>query len=228
MTNATRIFAQLLTILVALCAAAPAGAADVRVRVVDAVKRVPLSDAGVCLGTPADPQQFGARRTDAQGYVSFAGVPATPLMLTVSRDQYRGYRVQHGTKRFDVVLEVALQTGGLGPSCDAPPVAGATEESRLAISNFSVNAGQRVTHSREVSIAAVVGGEPTHYRVSERADFSDADWRPFDLPGRFELSRGRGAKTVYFQVRRYRSSGESGEASMQSVSEIAHAEVALQ
>ena len=45
----------------------------------------------------------------------------------------------------------------------------------------------------------------------------------------FKLSHTRGTKTVYFQVRRFRSSGEaSGEASMQSVSEIVHAEIVLQ
>jgi hypothetical protein len=213
------------TILVGLFTAVAAGAADVRIRVVDAAKRTPLSDAGVCLGTPADPEQFGALRTDAQGSVTFSGVPATPLMLTVSRDQYRGYRVQHGAKRFDVVIEVGLQTGGLGPTCDAPLTAGASEQTRLAISRFTINAGQRVTSRSDVSIAAVVAGGPTHYRISERADFGDAQWQPLALPTRFQLSRARGVKTVYFQVRRFRG---SGEASMQSVSEIAQAEIVLQ
>ena len=225
MTHASRTFAQLVTILVGICVAAAAGAADVRIRVVDAAKRTPLSDAGVCLGTPANPQQFGALRSDADGAVDFSGVPATPLMLTVSRDQYRGYRVQHGAKRFDVVIEVALQTGGLGPVCDAPLAAGIDQDTRLAISEFSINAGQPVTGRRNVSITAVVTGEPTHYRVSERADFSDADWQPYALPGRFQLSSKRDVKTVYFQVRRFRS---SGEASMQSVSEIVRAEVTFQ
>jgi hypothetical protein len=225
MTNYARTFAQLVTILVGLFTSAAAGAADVRIRVVDAAKRTPLSDAGVCLGTPADPEQFGALRTDAQGNAIFSGVPATPLMLTVSRDQYRGYRVQHGAKRYDVVIEVGLQTGGLGPICDAPLTAGAAEQTRLAISRFTINAGQRVTNRSDVSIAAVVAGGPTHYRLSERADFSDAEWQPFALPTRFQLSRARGLKTVFFQVRRFRS---SGEASMQSVSEIAQAEIVLQ
>ncbi len=225
MTNPVRTFAPLVTILVASLVAAAASAADVQVRVVDAAKRTPLSNAGVCLGTPANPEQFGALRSDAQGMVNFDGVPPTPLLLTVSRNQYRGYRVQHGAKRFDVVIEVALQTGGLGPVCDAPLSAAIGEETRLAISEFSINAGQRVTKRRNVSIAAVVAGEPTHYRVSERADFSDADWQPYALPTRFQLSATRGAKTVYFQVRRFRS---NGEASMQSVSEVVQAEVAFQ
>ncbi|MDH3712366.1 MAG: carboxypeptidase regulatory-like domain-containing protein [Gammaproteobacteria bacterium] len=225
MTNYSRNFAQLVTILVGLFTATGAAAADIHIRVIDAAKSTPLNDAAVCLGTPADPDQFGALRTDMQGNVSFSGVPATPLMLTVSRDQYRGYRVQHGAKRFDVVIEVGLQTGGLGPTCDAPLSAGTAEQTRLAISEFSINAGQRVTNRRDVSIAALVAGGPTHFRVSERADFSDAEWQPFALPARFQLSRTRGAKTVYFQVRRFRS---SGEASMQSVSEIARADIALQ
>jgi hypothetical protein len=225
MTKHSRTIAQLVTILVGLFTGAAADAADVRIRVVDATKRTALGDASVCLGTPADPEQFGALRSDSQGNVTFSGVPVTPLMLTVSRDQYRGYRVQHGAKRFDVVIEVGLQTGGLGPTCDAPLTAGAAEQARLAISGFSINAGQRVTNRRDVSISATVAGGPTHYRVSERADFGDAEWQPFALPTRFELSRTRGAKTVYFQVRRFRS---SGEASMQSVSAIAQAEIFLQ
>lgn len=225
MTIHSRRYAQLVTILVGLLTVAAAGAAEVQVRVVDAAKRMPLSDAAVCLGTPANPEQFGALRTDAQGSVNFSGVPATPLLLTISRDQYHGYRLQHGAKRFDVVIEVGLQTGGLGPICDAPAVTGTDARSRLAISRFSINAGQSVTNRRDVSISAAVAGGPTDYRVSERADFSDADWRPYAMPGRFQLSHTRGTKTVYFQVRRFRS---SGEASMQSVSEIVHAEIVLQ
>lgn len=225
MTDNSCLLFRIVTILVSLLGCSATQAADIRIRVVDAAKRTPLSDAGVCLGTPADPQQFGAVRTDSQGSASFSGVPATPLMLTVSRNQYRGYRVRHGVKRFDVVIEVGLHTGGLGPLCEAPRTASADQQTRLAVNRFSVNGGRRVTRRRDVTIAAVVAGAPTHYRVSEQADFGDAQWLPYALPGRFELSRARGSKTVYFQVRRFR--GE-GDASMQSVSEVARAEVAFE
>jgi len=225
MTDNSCSIVRMLTILVSVLAVHGAWAADVQIRVVDAAKRTPLSGAGVCLGTPANPEQFGALRTDAQGGATFTDVPPTPLMLTVSRNQYRGYRVQHGVKRFDVVIEVALQTGGLGPQCAAPVAAGVDAQERLAIRRFSVNGGRRVTRRRDVTVAAVVAGEPTHYRISERADFSDAEWQPFALPGSFKLSRARGTKTVYFQVRRFR---DAGDASMQSVSEVVQAQVTFE
>ena len=55
MTIHSRRYAQLVTILVGLLTGGVAGAADVQIRVVDAAKRMPLSDAAVCLGTPREP-----------------------------------------------------------------------------------------------------------------------------------------------------------------------------
>lgn len=215
----------LLTLVGAGLLAPSAPAAEVRVQVVDAVGRAPLADAAVCLGTPADATQFGAVRTGAGGEVRFSDVPDTPLLLTVSRDQYRGYQRRHPAKRFDVVLEVALHTGGLGPACNAPVRAGQAQQERLAINGFTLNAGRAVTRQRRVLLSAQVLGNPTHFRVSERADFSDADWQPFSLPSSFHLSQARGDKVVYFQVRRFR---DAGSASMQTLSSVAQAQIRLQ
>ncbi len=214
------------TLLVAcLLGTAAVQAGQVQVHVVDATARAPLAGAAVCLGTPADPDQFGAVRSNESGDAVFDGVPLTPLLLTVSRDQYRGYRQRHSAKRFDVVIEVALPTGGLGPACDAPLALPPGDASRLAINAFSVNAGRIVTRRRSVAIAAEVAGNPTHFRVSETPDFRDADWQPYPLPGEFRLSDARGTKTVYFQVRRFR---DAGSASLQSLSDVARARVMLQ
>ncbi len=46
-------------------------------------------------------------------------------------------------------------------------------------------------------------GHASQYRASERSDFRGAEWQAYEKMPDFQLSAGRGNKTVYFQVRRY-------------------------
>ncbi len=200
-------------------------AADVEVRVMSTVHDTPMANAAVCLGTPAVPEQFGARRTDTEGRISFQNVPETPLLLTVSMPQHKGERRVLTATQNDRAISVALKRGGGGATCSAP-----LEDSLvnmgtgIRVTACSINRGVASTSSRNVTLQCAAAGTPTHYRASEHPDFRDADWRPYEPSVRFELSPGTGNKTVYYQARR---SSESSGASLQMVSNTASDSIRL-
>lgn len=201
---------------------------DVGVTVVDRTTGTPLTGASVCLGTSADQNQFGARLTDASGTVVFNEIPRTELVLTVSKPQYMGYRREDVPSESNRILAVSLHTGGLGPECTGAVAAAPETETDAASSfrvrSFRINKGDKKTNDRSVELSARIAGRPTHYRASEHADFHGADWRSFDAPREFELSRGAGDKTVYFQVRRYM---EVDGAVLQSLSNVSAGSILL-
>ena len=100
----------LLSLLLMLSLAA--SAADIRVRVFERGDQVPLSNVAVCLGTSARIDQFGARMTDDEGYVSFTGVPRTALLVTVSRPGYMAEQESLATSTANRMLVMSLSTGG--------------------------------------------------------------------------------------------------------------------
>ena len=201
-------------------------AADIRVHVVDRDLSTPLKGASVCLGTPANPVQFGGQFTAENGYAVFDSVPETPLLLTVSRADYTGYQRSQSAKRFDITLRVEMVSGGLGPQCelgDSRRISN-TSDVALTVSSFTLNAGKSTTRKRTVNLNASVSGTPTHYRVAEHWSFDDAEWQEYTVGPQFTLSEGAGQKKVYFQVRKL--SGTSG-AQLESLSGIAQATVYL-
>jgi len=184
-------------------------AAELRVRVVDRDSGQALAGAAVCLGTGADPAQFGALLSGEDGQVRFAGVPRSRLVLTVSKPGYRGRRSELDATTAERVLVVPLAAGGLGPECSGvrehangseAPAARAAALPRVR--DFSLAGGAATTRERRVLLRARVTGDPTEYRASERRDFGDAEWRPFSERVEFVLSPGAGRKTVYYQLRR--------------------------
>ncbi len=193
-------------------------AAEVDVRVISTAHDTPMANASVCLGTPAVPNQFGAHRTGPEGQVAFQDVPATPLLLTVSKPQHKGERRLLSANQYDRSVSISLRRGGGGPTCSAP----VSEElasmgTGLRIANCKINRGAASTSSRIVTLDCAVVGVPAQYRASEIRDFRNVDWRPYELPVRVELTPGQGKKTVYYQVRR---SSEASGASLQMVSNI--------
>jgi hypothetical protein len=189
----------------ALLPATGAFAAVVGVRVVDAATGEPLPGAAVCLGTPAEPDQFGALRTDSQGHVEFHDIAQTPLQLTVSRAGYRGLRKTYRSAAFDRVLQVRLSPGGLGPRCVVPE-AGEAEQDEPALAVDIL--GGPTTATPEVQLRIRVHGKATHYRVSEDPGFRGAAWLPYTKePVTFRLSPTPGPKTLYVQIRLQREVG---------------------
>jgi hypothetical protein len=178
-------------------------AAEVEVRVMVQGQDRPVEGAAVCLGSRGDARQFGAYFGGVDGVVKFRDVPYTPLVLTVSRDGFRGERQVLPPARFNRVVTVSLPFGGGGPVCHAER---RFEEPKAAprgleITRFVINGGAATTDKRQVTLDLSVRGSPTHYRASERPGFKGAQWKPFETSPLFELSPGVGTKVVYVQVR---------------------------
>lgn len=180
-------------------------ATSLEIRVARAPGLDPLGGVAVCVGTPANKTQFGAFVTPDTGVIRLADLPRSPLVVVLSREGYRGEERRLGPAGFDRVITVQLHTGGGGPQCRprelSRPADAALRE--LHVSRFQINRGASVTRRRLVTLDFEVSGQPTHYRASERADFSDTDWQPYNPNPTFTLSPTQGRKTVYLQLRRY-------------------------
>ena len=194
---------DLLVVSLLLTATSAASAADLRVRVFERGGQAPLSGAGVCLGTPANLNQFGAARTDAGGYALFYDVPRAALMVTASKAGYKGEQESLVTSASDRLLVISLQTGGGGRQCAVSEENVPVQYSGLKVSRIAINNGAAVTTATKVTLYNRVVGNPTQYRASERADFYGATWEPYSSAPEFQLSDDHGRKIVYFQVRRY-------------------------
>lgn len=176
--------------------------ADLQVRVMSRETGRVVPNVSVCLGTPADPSQLGARRTPGDGTVLFRDVPRAPLILTVSGVGYRPEERRLSALDHNAVMVVQVTTGGGPPvGCEAPPL----ERARgFVVPGFRINAGADSTGRRRVTLNFVVPDGVTEYRASESPEFPDAQWREIRRAPTFELSPGEGTKTVYLQLRRYR------------------------
>ncbi|NIP48079.1 MAG: hypothetical protein GWN21_18865 [Gammaproteobacteria bacterium] len=169
----------------------------------------PVEAAAVCLGTPANPSQFGAQLADENGVVQFDKVHIlAPLVLTVSKSGYQGRQVALGTAQHNRGVLLTLASGGGGPECAEAvallqPVPSAEPRSprfKPGIENFRINGGEAATESPRVTLNYTLTGEASHYRVSERSDFAAVEWQPITPEVRYDLAGGSGSRTVYFQV----------------------------
>lgn len=221
--NASRAPRKILLLL--LCIPLLSVAADLQVRVYERGGRSALQGVAVCLGTPANIAQFGSDLTDGQGNVVFTDVPRAPLVLTASKSGYRSNQQSVVTSNTDRLLVISLPAGGGGPRCRTTAAGAVAAAGGIQVEQLKINGGAAVTSSREVRLNHTVNGEPTHYRASERPDFSDAAWIAYSADPLFELSSGNGRKVVYFQVRRM--SGTSG-ADIQALSPVIRDTITLQ
>ncbi len=207
-----------------LVTAGPAAhAATVTIQTLQAADGAPLPGAAVCLGTLADPTQFGVDRSDGRGLAVFGGVPDAGLVLTVSKTNFSGERRVLPAGSGDRAYSVQLQRGGSGPRC-AAATPGTAAAPGLRLLGVRIDGGARVTHRRDVRLELRVQGAPTEYRASESARFTGASWRPFVPRPRFELSAAPGIKRVYVQIRR-RLAGHG--ASVVATSRVAAARIEL-
>ena len=202
-----------------------ASAADIRVRVFERGEQMPLVNAAVCLGTSARIDQFGARMTDAEGYVSFTDVPRAPLLITVSRTGYMATQESLVISTANRMLVMSLSTGGGGTPCPLGNSVSRVYSGGLSVSRFSLNNGKAVTAARTVTLNNQVSSQATQYRASERADFSAASWQEYTTAPAFQLSPDPGKKVVYFQVRRHAS---AGDANIETLSPTARDSITLQ
>jgi hypothetical protein len=202
-----------------------ASAADIRVRVFDRGDQKPLINAAVCLGTSARIDQFGARMTDDEGYVSFTNVPRAPLLITVSRAGYMAEQETLVTSTANRMLVMSLSTGGGGTPCPLDNSVSRVYSGGLSVSRFLLNNGKGVTADRTITLNNQVSSQATQYRASERADFSGASWQEYTVAPAFQLSPDPGKKVVYFQVRRHAT---AGDANIETLSPTARDSITLQ
>lgn len=174
----------------------------------------PVHAAAVCLGTPANPAQFGAMLADDKGIAQFDKVHTrTDLVLTVSKSGFKGRRVSLGRDPRNRGVLLTLASGGGGPECtkgtalieQAPTMPSPTAHFTPDIEEFQINGGEPTTRSARVTLNYVLKGEASHYRASDRSDFKSAQWRPLESDPRLELAGDPGPKTVYFQVGKFTS-----------------------
>ena len=196
-----RISTLILSILALLTFAA--NAADLRVRVFERGGNVPLTGVSVCLGTQARLDQFGASRTDGEGYVLFSEVPQAQIVVTASRSGYKTEQEALVTSNTNRMLVMSLPAGGGGPECALRTQVAALTPTGLAVRQFRINAGAPATNSRNIKLNHSISGVATEYRASERRDMSGAEWKSYAGAPEFTLSEGPGMKRVYLQVRRH-------------------------
>lgn len=200
----------LLTVWAALLLSPLANANNVTVDVAAETAEKRLGRASVCLGTPANATQFGARLTDAGGKASFTAVPNGKVTITISKDGYRGHSRNIAKGERDTSVYVPLRQGGGGPECIQARVKYSQVSQRkqeqtgkvLRLYTVRINNNASQTSSRNVKLNNSPSGKPSHYRASEKRDFSDAQWQEYSAAPSFTLSNGSGNKTVYFQVRK--------------------------
>lgn len=187
--------------LTALITMSRADAASFGVRVIDEQGQ-PLAGAAVCIGTAANPGQFGAFMTAADGSARIDNAPAVPLRITVSKEAFQGVHFEEPIRNWNLMTDVTLLRDGEGPVCDISGHADAqaADSERLKISYlnaFKSRAGY--------TIESDIQGAPTHYRVSHRKDFAGAKWQPYQKAVTY---RGAAKDALYFQVKRF--SGNTG------------------
>jgi hypothetical protein len=213
----------LFLLLIVLPVLAPAS--ELRVRVFERGGRQPLAGVSVCLGTSANPMQFGADQTDREGYAVFEDIPRAPLLVTASKSGYKGEQQSLVTSTIQRLLLMSLPTGGGGPVCTPVGDRAVADTGGLQISDFSINKGATASPDRKVRLDHHVTGRPNEYRASENRDISTAPWQPYSAEPVFELSPGDGKKIVYFQVRRY---SKINGADIQTISPTVHDSIVLQ
>jgi hypothetical protein len=201
-----------------------ANAADLQVRVFERGGNIPLAGVSVCLGTQARLDQFGAARTDGQGYVMFSEVPQAQIVVTASRPGYKSEQESMVTSNTNRLLVISLPAGGGGPECElGSQIAGLTSAG-LLVRQFRINAGATSTDNRNVNLNHSLSGAATEYRASERRDMAGAEWQTYAAAPQFTLSEGAGVKRVYLQVRRH--STVNG-ASLESLSPVVQDSIRL-
>lgn len=180
-----------------------AKAADLSIRIHERGGKSTLQGVSVCLGTPADPDQFGADLTGYDGVAIFRNVPPAPLLITASKSGYKAEQQSLVTNNMNRLLTMSLSNGGGGPVCDARSARTFTGSGPIRVTQFKINKGVAVASTPDVSLNHNAEGVPTHYRASEHPEFTGADWQAYTAEPGFKLSPGNGRKVVYFQLRRF-------------------------
>ncbi len=177
----------------------------VEVHVLDKQTGNAVSEAAVCLGTTARPDQFGARRSDRDGVVRFEDLSQLPvaMLATVSKSGYQGRQQLLEPQYQNRILILKIVSGGGGPKCDAPlTLVEDDADSGLTIERITIKPDAVAESSGQVQVSVKVSGNANQIRISEQADFSGAPWQALAPTVAYSTSQGKGVKQIYVQVRR--------------------------
>ena len=192
-----------------LVASGTANAAKIGVRVLDATTGLPVPHASVCLGTASNPTIYGTGVTSFSGVALYDNVPEKPILITVSKRNFRGIALQKFPKKDNVITDVLVTEGLSSKRCRAlkmvdfaPGIsAGGDAEATwpMAITALSYFP----SGDDGFSFLAYVKGKPTHYRVSTDPKFNDAEWKTYSDVFHFSpLDSDTGKGEIYFQLRK--------------------------
>jgi hypothetical protein len=171
----------------------PASAAKFGVKIVNESGHV-VEGAAVCIGMPGNYTQFGSLLTDESG-LAMLEVPQVPFVLTVSKRQVGGFKINEPARGFNLIKQLTLKQGTSGLKCNV--VGLIKSESSVRISNVQVTDN---TYTRTLKPHVV--GKPTEYRVSRTSSFKGAKWKRFDTSIPLSASLSEEGE-VYIQMRRY-------------------------
>lgn len=199
------------TMLASLSSVAHAG--KFGVRVLDASTGLPVANASVCLGTAANRNLYGTGVTTYSGVALYDNVPASSVLITVSKKNYRGIALRTPASAENVIADVMVTEGISSKKCRAlkyvdlkPGITNGNYDDEwpleiTALSYFpSGNDGFAfLSYSR---------GKPTHYRISTDPDFTNSEWLVYSDVLQFSpTSRDVGKGKLYFQLRKEITAG---------------------
>lgn len=185
-----------------LVASAPGVSMALTVQVLDRSTGEALDNASVCLGTRANPEQLGAKRTSTDGMARFDNALPDQVLITVAKSGFKGNRQVLETANQMLVLKLA--SGGGGPQCNAPATqANGQDYGGLSIVDIDVEKQAPTGAGEHVLVSVTVEGKANQIRISESADMSEAEWQALRTPIAYRLDGNSGAREIYVQVRRY-------------------------
>lgn len=201
--------------------------AKLGVRVLDANSGLPVANASVCLGTAANPAKYGTGVTSFSGVALYDDVPLKPVLITVSKKNFRGIALQAPLTGDNVIKDVLVTEGLSSKKCRAlkmvnmkPGITrGAQSEDwplmLTALSYFP-------SGDDGLSFLSYSKGKPTHYRVSTDPSFASALWKDYsDVLHYSPRKSDQGKSKLYFQLKK---SVEVAGGAVVAVSEVmAHA-----
>lgn len=183
-----------------------AHAAKLGVRVLDANSGLPVANASVCIGTGTEPSKYGTAVTSYDGMALYDNVPQKPVVITVSKRNFRGIALQAPINGNNVIKDVLVTEGLSSKKCRALKMVSlepgiskgeTTDDWPLEISALSYFP----SGDDGLSFLSYAKGKPTHYRVSTHADFNDAEWQLYsDVLHFAPTGRDRGKSVLYFQL----------------------------
>lgn len=186
-----------------------ANAAKIGVRVLDANSGLPVPHASVCLGTASNPSIYGTGVTSFAGLALYDNVPDKPVLITVSKSNFRGIALQTFPRKDNVITDVLVTEGLSSKRCRALKMVdlkpGITQGAETdATWPMAINALSYFPSGNDgFSFLAYVQGKPTHYRVSTDPEFTDAEWRTYSDVFHFSPNGGdHGKAELYFQLRK--------------------------